>query len=259
MNTRNKSSIPTPHADVHYSDGIRLQKVLASAGYGSRRACEELIARGHVTVNGQRVNELGIRVDPATAVLHVDGRRVQLRTDLTTIALNKPAGVVTTMSDEAGRPTVLDLVRDRPERLFHIGRLDADTEGLLLMTNDGDLANRLMHPSYEVTKTYRATIEGKITPSTVASLRDGIILTDGPVKIDALRIVDRIPGASMVDIVLHEGRNRIVRRIFDHVGHPVIRLVRTQIGPVRLGNLRPGATRLLTRDELGALMSAVGM
>lgn len=259
MTTHRTKGISQPNADVHISDGVRLQKVLASAGYGSRRACEDLIAAGNVTVNGQRVRELGIRVDPATAVLHVDGRRVQLRTDLVTLAINKPAGVVTTMSDPYERPTVFELVKHRVERVFHVGRLDADTEGLLLMTNDGDLANRLMHPSYGVMKTYRATVAGRITPATVAELRDGIMLSDGPVKIDALRIIDRIPGQSLVEVVLHEGRNRIVRRTFESVGHPVTRLVRTQIGPVRLGHLRPGESRVLSRDELGALMSVVGM
>ncbi len=245
--------------DVHVPDGVRLQKVLATAGFGSRRACENLLAAGRVPVDGLVVRELGIRVDPDRSILHVDGRRVQLDTTLVTVVVNKPVGMVTTMDDPYGRPTVAGLVADRPERLFHVGRLDADTEGLLLMTNDGDLANRLMHPSHEVAKTYRATVDGRIAPATIRRIRSGITLDDGPVAVDAIKVIDTLPDAALVEIVLHEGRNRIVRRIFDEVGHPVTRLVRTQIGPVRLGNLRPGTVRELSRDELGSLMSAVGM
>jgi len=245
--------------DVHDPDGERLQKVLAGAGLGSRRACERLIVEGRVSVDGVVVRELGVRVDPRKAVLHVDGRRLQLDPTLVTLALHKPAGVLSTMHDPQGRPTLAQFVEDRTERLFHVGRLDAETEGLLLMTNDGELANRLAHPSHEVPKTYLATVRGRVRPAVGTRLREGIELDDGPVRVDAFRIVDTAADETIVEVVLHEGRNRIVRRTFDAVGHPVLRLVRTRIGPVRLGRLRPGATRVLDGDELGRLMAAVGL
>ena len=250
---------PGDPPDVHAPEGVRLQKVLAGAGLGSRRACEDLIAAGRVTVDGVVVRELGVRVDPRRAVVHVDGARVQLDTSLVTLAFNKPAGVVSTMSDERGRPSVAQYVTDRPERLFHVGRLDAETEGLLLLTNDGELANRLAHPSHGVRKTYLATVQGRVRPAVGVALRAGVQLDDGPVVVDSFRVVDTSGGRTLVEVVVHEGRNRIVRRLMEAVGHPVVRLVRTQIGPVRLGNLRPGATRELTRKELGALMAEVGL
>src|SRR5690606_8017348 len=164
-NDRRRPARPAqPAVDVHVEGGVRLQKVLAQAGLGSRRACEELIATGHVEVDGQIVTELGVRVDPATAVVHVDGLRIQLDQEKVTLALNKPLGVVSTMDDPKGRPTVADLVRNRDERLFHVGRLDADSEGLLLLTNDGELANRLSHPRYGIAKTYLVTVEGEVFP-----------------------------------------------------------------------------------------------
>jgi 23S rRNA pseudouridine2605 synthase len=240
---------------------IRLQKVLAAAGLGSRRACEELIAAGRVAVDGSVVTELGTRVDPATAVIHVDGQRVNVRADLVYLALNKPRGVLSAMSDDRGRRTVADLVADRPERLFHVGRLDADTEGLLLLTNDGELAHRLMHPGFGVPKTYLATVPGPVPKTLGRRLRDGVELEDGPVRVDAFRIVQQEGNGAdiraIVEVVLHEGRNRIVRRMLDAVGHPVQRLVRTSIGPVRLGGQRPGTLRELTRDELGELFRLV--
>ncbi|MDT0164461.1 pseudouridine synthase [Actinotalea sp. AC32] len=245
--------------DVHDPEGVRLQKVLAGAGLGSRRACEQIIAAGRVTVDGVVARELGVRVDPARAVVHVDGMRLQLDTSLVTIALNKPAGVVSTMHDPQGRPSLAAFVADRPERLFHVGRLDAETEGLLLMTNDGELANRLAHPTHGVRKTYLATVEGTVRPAVGARLRGGVELDDGPVRVDGFRVIDSTPGTTMVEVVLHEGRNRVVRRMFDAVGHPVTRLVRTRIGPVRLGDLRPGRTRVLGREELGRLMAEVGL
>ena len=245
--------------DVHDPEGVRLQKVLAGAGLGSRRACERLISAGRVQVDGHLVTELGVRVDPSTAVIHVDGSRLQLDTSMVTIALNKPAGVVSTMSDPQGRRTLAEFVADRPERLFHVGRLDAETEGLLLMTNDGELANRLAHPSHGVRKTYLATVEGRVKPSVGTRLREGIQLEDGRVALDDYRVVDTAPEASMVEVSLHEGRNHIVRRMFEEIGHPVVRLLRTQVGPIRLGNLPPGRTRVLGREELGALMASVGL
>lgn len=245
--------------DVHDPEGIRLQKVLATAGLGSRRACENLIAAGRVQVDGITVRELGVRVDPKTAVVHVDGRRLQLDTSMVTIALNKPFGVVSTMHDPQGRRSLAEFVADRPERLFHVGRLDAETEGLLLMTNDGELANRLAHPSHGVPKTYLATVEGRVKGTVAQRLRSGVQLEDGPVKVDSYKVVDTAPDATLIEVVLHEGRNHVVRRMFEAVGHPVTRLLRTQVGPIRLGTLQPGRTRVLGREELGALMAAVDL
>lgn len=256
---RKPSRTPEVTIDVHDPDGVRLQKVLAAAGLGSRRACEDLIAAGRVTVDGNRVDELGVRVDPLTAVIHVDGMRVQLDSSIVTIALNKPKGVVSTMHDPEGRPSIGQFVSDREERLFHVGRLDAETEGLILLTNDGDLANRLSHPSHGVTKVYLVQLEGRVTPSLGARLVKGVELEDGLAKVDKFQIVQTTPQASLVEIELHEGRNRIVRRIFEEVGYPVTQLVRTQIGPIRLGDLKPGRTRVLSKTEVGSLMTRVGM
>lgn len=253
----NRSSEPA--RDVHVADGVRLQKVLAAAGFGSRRACEVLIEEGRVEVDGQIVMELGVRVDPASNTIHVDGLRLQLDTNKITILFNKPLGVVSTMEDPEGRPSLGDYFKNREERLFHVGRLDADSEGLLLLTNDGELANRLSHPKYEVTKTYFVEVEGKVLPSLVQTLLAGVKLDDGLARVDSARIIDTTPRMSLVEVVLHEGRNRIVRRIFDSVGHPVTRLVRTKIGKVPLGDLPPGRQRVLGRVELGTLMSEVGL
>ncbi|MET3974347.1 pseudouridine synthase [Cellulosimicrobium sp. 4261] len=248
-----------PQRDVHVEDGVRLQKVLASAGLGSRRACEDLIAQGRVEVDGVRVTELGVRVDPARAVVHVDGMRLQLDSSRVTLALNKPRGVVSTMHDPDGRPSIAELVADRPERLFHVGRLDADSEGLLLLTNDGELANHLAHPSHEVAKTYLVTVRGKVAGNIANKFLHGIELEDGVVRADAYRVVDQVADQTMIEVVLHSGRNRVVRRMFEEVGYPVTRLVRTRIGPIALGNLRPGTTRVLGRTELGTLMAGVGL
>jgi 23S rRNA pseudouridine2605 synthase len=232
--------------------GVRLQKVLAAAGLGSRRACEELIAEARVTVGGV-VAELGTRVDPQTAVIHVDGDRVIVRDDLVYFALNKPRGVLSAMSDSRGRRTVGDLVGDRPERLFHVGRLDADSEGLLLLTNDGELAHRLMHPSFGVLKTYLATVPGPVGKQVGRQLRQGVVLEDGPVQVDSFRVVQTSGRQAIVEVVLHEGRKHIVRRLLAEVGHPVTRLVRTRIGPVHLGGQRVGTLRELNRSELADL------
>lgn len=239
--------------------GVRLQKVLAKAGVASRRAAEELIAAGRVEVDGHVVRELGRRIDPQTTVIHVDGSRIMLRDDLVHLALNKPRGVHSTMSDEQGRPCVGDYVRGRSERLFHVGRLDVETEGLLLLTNDGELSHRLMHPSYEVFKTYLAQVPGPVPRDLGRRLRAGVTLEDGPVAVHSFRLVDATPGRAMVELVLHEGRKHIVRRLLETVGHPVQRLVRTAVGQVRLGEQRPGSLRLLNRTEVGALYQAVGL
>ncbi|EHK86647.1 ribosomal large subunit pseudouridine synthase B [Saccharomonospora azurea SZMC 14600] len=237
---------------------MRLQKVLAKAGIASRRAAEDLIVAGRVSVNGDVVRELGRRVDPDSAVIHVDGVRVQVRDDLVYLALNKPRGVHSTMSDEQGRPCVGDYVADRRERLFHVGRLDADTEGLLLLTNDGDLAHKLMHPSFHVPKTYLAEVDGAVPRGLGKRLRAGVRLEDGPVKVDAFRIKDQQSGRTLVEVVLHEGRKHIVRRLLAEVGHPVRKLLRTAVGDVRLGNTKPGKLRALTQQEIGSLYRAVG-
>ncbi|MGH8773800.1 MAG: pseudouridine synthase [Jiangellaceae bacterium] len=240
--------------------GVRLQKVLAAAGVGSRRACEELIAAGRVSVDGDVVREMGTRVDPAVAVIAVDGLRITpTEAGLVHLAMNKPRGVVSTMSDPHGRPNLGDYVEGRSERLFHVGRLDADTEGLILLTNDGDLAHRLTHPSYGVAKTYLAEVSGPVGRDVGRTLRAGIELDDDVVTVDGFRIVGRSAGRVMVELVLHEGRKHVVRRLLDAVGHPVERLVRTDIGPITLGQLRPGRTRALTQDEVGRLYREVGL
>lgn len=242
------------------SEGIRLQKVLAEAGIASRRASEVLIDEGRVEVNGELVTEQGRRVDPLTDVIRVDGSRVPPPQRHLYLVLNKPRGVLSTMADPAGRPCLEDLLGTyRNDRLFHVGRLDADTEGLLLLTNEGEFAHRLAHPSYEVTKTYVAQVEGVVDLKTARRLEKGITLEDGPIRPDSIRIVEKTGRRTLVRVVLHEGRNRIVRRMFDAVGHPVVRLSRTAVGPVNLGNLAVGKIRPLTREELGALMDLVGL
>ena len=237
--------------------GIRLQKVLAAAGVASRRACEQLIAQGRVEVDGRVVREQGVRVDPSRAVVKVDGVRISVRETARYLAVNKPRGMLSAMSDSAGRPCVGDLVEHRSERLFHVGRLDADSEGLLLLTNDGELAHRLMHPSYGVRKTYLAEVTGAVPRELGRILRAGVELEDGVARADSFRVVGRAGARVMVEIVLHEGRKHLVRRLLAAVGHPVQRLVRTEIGPVKLGDLRPGKIRPLTQRELGELFAAV--
>lgn len=239
-------------------EGIRLQKVLAQAGVASRRAAEDLIARRRVEVNGEVVREQGLRVDPARDVIRVDGKRIPPQRQHQYVVLNKPRGVVSTMDDPHGRRTVADFLGGRG-RLFHVGRLDADTEGLILLTNDGELAHRLMHPSYEVPKTYLATVTGKVPRGLGKKLRDGVELEDGPATVDDFAMVDTLPGRSLVRITLHEGRKRIVRRLMESVGLPVEALVRTDIGAVSLGDQRPGSIRALTRKEIGELSKAVGL
>ncbi len=240
-------------------DGVRLQKVLAAAGLGSRRACEVLIAEGRVSVDGEVVREQGRRVDPERAVIRVDTMRINTTTGMVYLALNKPRGMVTAMSDPEGRPSVGDLVASRKERLFHVGRLDAETEGLLLLTNDGELAHRLSHPSFEVPKTYLAEVLGPVARDVGRRLREGVELEDGMVRVDSFRLVDSNANRVLLEIVLHEGRKHVVRRALAEVGHPVQRLVRTAIGPVRVGDQRAGKLRPLTRDELAGLFQLVGL
>ena len=250
---------PRREAPPHDPDAPRLQKTLALAGLGSRRACEELIAAGRVTVDGQLVTSLGTRIDPAGRHISVDGLTVETDVQKLTLALHKPPGVVSAMSDPEGRPCLADYVQNRKNRLYHVGRLDADSEGLILLTNDGQLANRLGHPKYQVVKTYLATVEGKLLPKVSRQLRSGVELDDGPMRVDRLKVLDAIAGASLVELDIHQGRNRVIRRLFEAVGHPVSRLVRTSVGPIRLGDLKPGRSRVLSPGEVAALKKEVGL
>lgn len=238
-------------------EGIRLQKVLAAAGVASRRASEILIDEGRVEVNGKVVTEQGRRVDPQRDTIRVDGSRIPSPRHHIYVVLNKPRGVVSTMEDPEGRPTLSDYLPHTKERLFHVGRLDTDTEGLILLTNDGDFAHKLAHPSYEVPKTYLVEVAGMVNNRTIRRLEKGVTLDDGPVKPDRVSLKTRMEAGSLLTITLHEGRNRVVRRMMDAVGHPVDRLARVAVGPVRLGSLRVGKTRELTREELGGLLDLI--
>jgi 23S rRNA pseudouridine2605 synthase len=243
-----------PQADT----AERLQKVLAAAGVGSRRACEDLIFRRRVTVNG-RVAKLGDKADPAADEIRVDGQRIVTDTKLAYIALNKPRGVVSSLDDEKGRTELADFLAQFPQRLHHVGRLDADSEGLLLLTNDGDLTNKLTHPSYGVPKTYLVeVINGPLPRNVGRQLLAGVELEDGPAKLDEFRLVDAVGKTAQIEITLHEGRKHIVRRMLEAVGHPVTRLIRTSVGPIKLGNLRTGGFRHLSNAEVSALFKAVG-
>ena len=240
---------------------VRLQKLMAMSGVASRRKCEELLLAGEVVVDGEVVTRLGTKVDPTRAVIRVQGRRLPPVSPHVYLVLNKPRGVVSTMSDPEGRRCLGDVVAHRPERLFHVGRLDTDTSGLLLLTNDGDFAQRMAHPSYEVDKTYVAEVEGEVFPRTLKQLKEGVDLDDGPVAVSSVKVVAgrhgrNHPGRTVVELVIHEGRNRIVRRLLAHVGHPVLQLTRTRIGPVQLGRLGSGELRDLGHDELGLLLDS---
>ncbi|WP_062295945.1 pseudouridine synthase [Demequina maris] len=245
--------------EIHRPEGIRLQKVLASAGVGSRRKCEDLIEAGRVKVDGSVVDQLGVRVVPEEVVIEVDGERIAVDASHITVVLNKPFGVVSTMSDPQGRPALDQFVQQYDERLFHVGRLDAETTGLILLTNDGDLANRLAHPTHGVSKVYVAKVKGRVSKHLCTHLKEGIDLDDGPVRATACHILDVTQDSSLVQVELHEGRNRIVRRMLDQMGHPVLELVRTQFGPIRLGTLAPGEVRQLGPVDVGRLMDAAGM
>ncbi len=234
--------------------GERLQKVLAHAGVGSRRAVEEMIVSGRIRVNGKRA-ELGQRVDPAKDKVEVDGSIVPLRTDLVYYLLNKPEGVVTTADDPEGRPTVIDVV-DAAERVWPVGRLDIGSEGAIILTNDGDLTLRLTHPRYHVPRTYVAQVQGAVGHRILTKLARGIELDDGPTTLARVGLLERVPGGSLVEITITEGRNRQVRRMFEAVGHPVTRLVRRAIGPLELGRLKPGDYRRLSPVEVQSLYRA---
>ena len=254
--TDNETNIDESAGSRKEAEPIRLQKILAKSGFGSRRACEILIDAGRVEVDGVRVTTQGMRVDPRRQVIKVDGSRVVTDERLVYLALNKPRGLLATMSDDRGRPCVGDLVAGRAERLFHVGRLDADSEGLLLLTNDGELANLLMHPSHGVQKTYLAEIKAPVARELGRTLRAGVELDDGPAKVDSFRLIASTPATAMVEIIIHEGRKHIVRRMLEHAGYPVLRLIRTAVGPVQLAEMRPGVLRKLGSDEVGRLYDA---
>lgn len=237
------------------TEGVRLQKVLANAGVASRRVCEQYIVEGRIRVNGVVVTELGRRIDPAVDIVDVDGTAIQLDSTKRYVMLNKPTGVVSTMKDEQGRPDLRRYTQDFAERLYNVGRLDADTSGLLVLTNDGDLAHVLAHPSFGVTKVYIAKVDGRVTPQVIARLTKGVELEDGPIAADKARLLDASGTTSLVELTLHSGRNRIVRRMMAEVGHPVIELVRRQFGPLHLGTLPAGKARELTTVERGALLT----
>ena len=247
----------TPVAKAPSPEGERLQKVLAHAGIGSRRAVEEMIAAGRVRVNGE-VAVLGRRVDAEKDEVQVDGSTVPLRADLEYLLLNKPEGVVTTASDEAGRETVLDLV-EATGRVWPVGRLDIATEGALLLTNDGELTQRLTHPSFHVPKTYVAQVSGPVGAAAIKKLSRGVELDDGPAAPASVQLLERGSTRSLVELTIGEGRNRQVRRMMEAVGHPVLSLVRTAIGPLKLGRLKPGTYRRLNPDEVRELYRACGL
>ncbi len=242
---------PPRNRTAPHPEGERLQKLLAAAGLGSRRQCEELILAGRVEVDREVITELGCRVDPRRAEIRVDGELVRPARPVY-YALNKPPGVVTTNRDPGGRPRVIDLV-PKDVRLFTVGRLDMASEGLLLLTNDGAWANRLTHPRYGIPKTYRVMVAGQPTPEALARLRKGVHLAEGVARPSRVTVKSRHKRSTVVEVVLREGHNREIRRLFARVGHKVMRLVRTAVGTVRLGNLGPGEYRRLTAEEIRAL------
>lgn len=245
---------------AHWSEpaeGVRLQKVLAAAGVASRRVVEQYIVEGRIEVNGEVVTELGRRVDPDVDLVAVDGVAIQLDPDKRYYMLNKPRGVVSSMRDEQGRPDLRQFTDEIEERIYNVGRLDGETSGLLLLTNDGELAHVLAHPSFGVEKTYIAKVKGRVTPQTIQRLKQGIELDDGPIKVDRAKVRQHQGDDrhSIVELTLHSGRNRIVRRMLAEVGHPVVDLVRRSFGPLHLGTLRVGVMRELTDTERGLLLT----
>lgn len=242
------------------TEGVRLQKVLAQAGYGSRRKCEDLIREGRVEVDGKLVTILGTRVFPQKQKIRVDGSRVKLNDHHVTLALNKPRRVLSAMDDPKGRWTLRDIIGDGYGRIFHMGRLDYDSEGLILMTDDGELAEHVMHPRYEIAKTYVATVQGKMNGSVAHRLvTQGVHLKDGWIRFDKAVVLEANRQHSLLRVTLHSGKNRIVRRMLGAVGYPVTRLIRIQIGPIRLGEIHSGSYRILSATEVKALEKEVGL
>lgn len=257
---RRPKADPVDHYDFYDHEGVRLQKLMAQAGVASRRVCEEMIEEGRVTVNEQLVTELGVRVNPDEVSVRVDGITIQTNDKLVYMAFNKPAGVVSTMEDPDGRPCISDFLRkSMNQRVFHVGRLDVETEGLLLLTNDGELANRLTHPSYEIPKTYLVQVRGPVELGVSNQLKKGVRLEDGVSRVDDFRLVDSTPGHVLIEVVIHSGKNRIVRRMFEEVGYPVEKLVRVEMGPVRIGSQKQGTIRNLSKVEIGELLASVDM
>jgi len=257
MSTHDRNERPPIPTWGDEPTGIRIQKVMASAGVGSRRVAENMIAQGRVSVNGAVVVSPGMRVDPEVDQVTVDGVAVQTDTSKVYVMLNKPVGIVSSLSDDRGRPDLTQFTNQFDERLFNVGRLDAETSGLLILTNDGDLAHVLAHPKFGVTKTYIAKVTGKVSPQTLSKLTKGITLDDGFIQADRARLLtySQSEGTSLVELTLHSGRNRIVRRMMAEVGHPVLELVRRQFGPLNLGTLQIGQLRRLTKVELGQLLT----
>jgi 23S rRNA pseudouridine2605 synthase len=247
----------TAGAEAAESEGLRINKALSGAGLGSRRAVEELVRAGRVAINGEVVRELGRRLDPSRDRVEVDGSRVVLDQRLRYWMLNKPLGVVSTADDPRGRPTVVEMVPEEP-RVYPVGRLDRDSEGLVLLTNDGELANRVTHPRYGVEKRYLAEVE-RLPASAVARVQQGVELEDGPARAERARVVAGSGRRRMIEVVMVEGRKREVRRMLEAVGAPVRRLVRTAIGPLRLTGLAPGEYRALRPDEVRSLYRAAGL
>lgn len=250
-----RSSVEPARGAAAPAEGQRLQKVLAAAGVGSRRECEELITAGRVEVDRRMVTELGTRVDPSRQEIRVDGVPLP-KSKPVYYAVHKPTGVVSTNRDPSGRPRVIDLVPSGGARLFAVGRLDLGSEGLMLVTNDGELANRLTHPRYGIEKTYRVQVAGRPTREVLARLRRGVRLAEGVARVERIHIKSHHKDSTILEMVLREGRNREIRRVLAKLGHKVLRLVRIAVGPVRLGKLAPGQSRPLTRKELEALRRA---
>lgn len=257
---RRPRNAPVDHYEFYDHEGVRLQKLMASAGVASRRVCEEMIEEGRVTVNDQLVTELGVRVDPTKVSIQVDGMTIQTNDKLVYMVFNKPKGVVSSMEDPDGRPCISNFLRSSmTERVFHVGRLDVETEGLLLLTNDGELANRLTHPSYEVPKTYLVQVPGPMEPGIGAAMKKGLRLEDGVTRVDEFKLVDSTPGHVLVEVTIHSGKNRIIRRMFEQVGYPVEKLVRVEMGPLHIGSQKQGTVRNLSKVEIGKLLASVDM
>jgi 23S rRNA pseudouridine2605 synthase len=242
---------------MNETEGIRLQKVLAQAGVGSRRACEDLIEEGRVSVNGVVVDSQGRRVDPTRDVIEVDGEKISKGFTAVVLMMNKPVGVVTTMKKTDDRVTVGEFVEGRKERLFHVGRLDQETEGLLLLTNDGALGHGLTHPSIGVAKVYLARIRGQVKPQQLAQFTKGMELSDGFAKASSAKLIASSPADCLVEITIHEGRNRIVRRMIEALDLELLQLIRTQFGPIKLGEMKPGKSRILSDVEVNSLYRVI--
>ena len=239
------------------SEQIRLHKFLAEAGVASRRACEDLILEGRVSVNGSQIKVLGSKVDPENDVVAVDGETINLKKSKTYLLFHKPIGVLSTMSDPEGRPCLGDFFADRSERLFHVGRLDKESEGLILLTNDGDVTHRATHPSYGLNKKYLVEVEGEVKSEHLSLLKKGVDLEDGLARALEVKLLRQTQQAAWLEISIHEGRYHIVRRMFEALGMPVIRLIRTEFGPLQLGELKEGRFRHLSHSELENLYNVL--